>query len=284
MGARWYEGRIGRWVSADTIVPDPFNPQSLNRYSYVFGSPLRLVDPSGYDPLDAAWEAEFEAARGCERGQCPPGTYDRLPRLLSIAFPDDYDHDLFYDSAGRLRLSDRELQHVLGTFLGRTWDEMLPTLQRLSGWYEAGEEWMFMRDIGSLFGGLPDRFDQPSWRAAVHGDMPDAQHHWVGLSSSGASEYFGLDLVGEDWDANVHHWAWAAVLGYYTGPAGPLITTGRELSRVNWADAVLAPGPVLGVNNLADIRMGNRAARFGFGVRVLGIGHRALAVAWRVGM
>ncbi|MCR4408662.1 MAG: RHS repeat-associated core domain-containing protein, partial [Anaerolineae bacterium] len=27
MGVRWYDPRIGRWISADTIVPEPGNPQ-----------------------------------------------------------------------------------------------------------------------------------------------------------------------------------------------------------------------------------------------------------------
>lgn len=48
MGARWYESRIGRWISADTIVPSPANSQSFNRYTYVAGNPLKYVDPSGH--------------------------------------------------------------------------------------------------------------------------------------------------------------------------------------------------------------------------------------------
>jgi RHS repeat-associated protein len=34
-GARFYSPVLGRFLSADTIVPSPGNPQSLNRYSYV---------------------------------------------------------------------------------------------------------------------------------------------------------------------------------------------------------------------------------------------------------
>jgi len=48
MGARWYDPQVGRWMSADTIVPDPANPQSFNRFSYVLGNPLRYSDPSGH--------------------------------------------------------------------------------------------------------------------------------------------------------------------------------------------------------------------------------------------
>jgi RHS repeat-associated protein len=32
--ARYYASRVGRFASADTIVPNPANPQLLNRYSY----------------------------------------------------------------------------------------------------------------------------------------------------------------------------------------------------------------------------------------------------------
>ena len=34
MGSRWYDPSLGRWIQPDTIVPDPGNPQSLNRYAY----------------------------------------------------------------------------------------------------------------------------------------------------------------------------------------------------------------------------------------------------------
>jgi RHS repeat-associated protein len=48
--ARYYLPGVGRFVSADTIVPDPQNPQSLNRYAYTLNSPLNLTDPSGHCP------------------------------------------------------------------------------------------------------------------------------------------------------------------------------------------------------------------------------------------
>jgi RHS repeat-associated protein len=50
--ARYYYPALGRFVSADTIVPEPGNPQSLNRYAYVKNNPLRYVDPSGHLPDD----------------------------------------------------------------------------------------------------------------------------------------------------------------------------------------------------------------------------------------
>ena len=49
MGARWYDPYLNRWISADTMVPQAGNPQSLNRYSYVLNRPLQGGDPSGHD-------------------------------------------------------------------------------------------------------------------------------------------------------------------------------------------------------------------------------------------
>jgi len=45
--ARWYDAELRRFVQADSIVPEPGNPQSLNRYSYGLNNPLRYTDPSG---------------------------------------------------------------------------------------------------------------------------------------------------------------------------------------------------------------------------------------------
>jgi RHS repeat-associated protein len=47
--ARLYDPEAGRFMSADTIVPDYTNPQSLNRYSYVLNNPLGYVDPTGHE-------------------------------------------------------------------------------------------------------------------------------------------------------------------------------------------------------------------------------------------
>jgi RHS repeat-associated protein len=46
--SRWYNDKIGRFISADTLVPNVANPQDINRYSYVRNNPLRYTDPSGH--------------------------------------------------------------------------------------------------------------------------------------------------------------------------------------------------------------------------------------------
>ncbi len=48
--ARMYEQDLGRFTSPDSIVPNPANPQSFNRYAYVNNSPISFSDPSGHKP------------------------------------------------------------------------------------------------------------------------------------------------------------------------------------------------------------------------------------------
>jgi RHS repeat-associated protein len=64
MGARWYNGEVGRWVSADTIVPEPADPQDFNRYAFSRNNPLRFVDPTGHQsqspPLDPTMQEAID--------------------------------------------------------------------------------------------------------------------------------------------------------------------------------------------------------------------------------
>jgi RHS repeat-associated protein len=51
MVGRYYIQSIGRFASPDSIIPQTFNPQSLNRYSYVQNSPLNRIDPTGHEDI-----------------------------------------------------------------------------------------------------------------------------------------------------------------------------------------------------------------------------------------
>ena len=46
--ARYYDSYLNRFITPDTIIPDPANPQDLNRYSYVRNNPVRYTDPTGH--------------------------------------------------------------------------------------------------------------------------------------------------------------------------------------------------------------------------------------------
>ena len=47
-GGRYYDAEIGRFISADPFIQTPYEPQNLNRYSYVVNNPQNHTDPSGY--------------------------------------------------------------------------------------------------------------------------------------------------------------------------------------------------------------------------------------------
>lgn len=48
MNARYYLPEVGRFISPDTVVPEPEEPQSYNRYAYSLNNPVRYTDPSGH--------------------------------------------------------------------------------------------------------------------------------------------------------------------------------------------------------------------------------------------
>jgi len=54
-GARYYAGTQGRFTSPDPLLAsgETYNPQSWNRYSYLLNNPLRLIDPTGLDDVEA---------------------------------------------------------------------------------------------------------------------------------------------------------------------------------------------------------------------------------------
>ena len=49
-GARYYDPDLRVFVEADSIIPDYYNPQSLNRYTYVLNNPYKYVDETGHRP------------------------------------------------------------------------------------------------------------------------------------------------------------------------------------------------------------------------------------------
>jgi hypothetical protein len=69
-------------------VPNPNNPQSLNRYTYCLNNPLKYIDPSGHYPWNyppGADPYEWERSlieRGCDNGNgCGGNQRDNRPAL-----------------------------------------------------------------------------------------------------------------------------------------------------------------------------------------------------------
>ncbi len=71
--ARLYDPVIGRFISPDSVIPDQYNPQSLNRYSYCLNNPLVYNDPTGHTPAIEAFLVDFAA--GFLNPGTPPPTF-----------------------------------------------------------------------------------------------------------------------------------------------------------------------------------------------------------------
>jgi len=54
-GARYYDPMIGRFITADSVVSDFYDPQDLNRYAYARNNPMKYVDPNGH-AFETAWD------------------------------------------------------------------------------------------------------------------------------------------------------------------------------------------------------------------------------------
>jgi len=243
----------------------------------VRNNPVRYRDPSGHDPLDANWRDDFRSAHGRD-----PEWQDRLIRLFSIAFPEEWDWSAFYMSDGTY--IEASLEKVLRDerSSGRNWASMPDILERLAGWYTKKETDAFVRDVGTLFGGLPDRFSEPSRNKAVTGcntgllcDSPSRlpAHVWAYMGPEGLPQH----LTGtSDEDANVHHWAWGLVLGYHFG--GPLAVAANTYREFQQADG----NPYLNLNSRADIWLGNRAAMMGWDIYYFGASPRIIRLLWTI--
>jgi RHS repeat-associated protein len=84
--ARYYNPYLNRWLQPDTIVPNPGNPQDLNRYSYVRNSPLNYTDPSGHDPKNDYGESMNDNCNYVGK-DCPDGSVGSIARYYRRYFP-----------------------------------------------------------------------------------------------------------------------------------------------------------------------------------------------------
>ena len=64
--ARYYDPSMGIFTTADTVVPDPGDPLSYNRYMYVRGNPVKYIDPTGNFTTIPPWHCFTGPTRRCD--------------------------------------------------------------------------------------------------------------------------------------------------------------------------------------------------------------------------
>jgi len=106
MGNRWYDAQLGRWISADSIVPGFANPQNLNRYAYVGNNPILYTDPSGH--------ARKKNLSGPGRDDVPPIQVRNLYHGKALVV-----NEAIYSPGTDGRVSLSEGQEKVGTSIDR---------------------------------------------------------------------------------------------------------------------------------------------------------------------
>ncbi len=73
--ARFYDSSLGRFVQADSIVPNPYNPMDWDHYSYVRNNAINFNDPTGH--------ALKDPNEGCGLDECVTSFQNELASFTS---------------------------------------------------------------------------------------------------------------------------------------------------------------------------------------------------------
>jgi hypothetical protein len=117
MGARWYDQSIGRFVQPDTIIPNLYNPQNLNRYAYALNNPVKYRDPSGH--------------ASCEDADCELVRYTPDGPLHARNGLDHAARSILADLGG---INDLEAFALIAEIVASkypTWDKFLPEMSKI---------------------------------------------------------------------------------------------------------------------------------------------------------
>ena len=135
-GARFYDPILGRFVSADSVVPQPGDPQSLNRFAYVRNSPLARVDPSGHG--DTCNRLLFHCG---DSGSSDPT--QTLPSPTVVSLNPETIQQVFHQSGARWADIGADFQNALHTAIGwreGNWNDVGSAVSL--PWYEHPGTWV----------------------------------------------------------------------------------------------------------------------------------------------
>ena len=84
--SRWYDPYINHFIQPDSIILNLYNPQNLNRYSYVSNQPINFNDPSGHMRIGDGPQSNNQACT--DEFYCANGKpHVRTPRTHSSTNP-----------------------------------------------------------------------------------------------------------------------------------------------------------------------------------------------------
>ena len=144
--ARYYDQRIGRFWSADTVEIDPESPASLHKYLYASANPVNRIDPSGNEDFMSTMGAMAIQAQLFVMAH-PVLTAIITGVLLSLA-PEDFVNALpptFGEELQLINAAETEVRElgIIKRLLNGSWLEK----------FKAGrnfEEWMLNRILANI--------------------------------------------------------------------------------------------------------------------------------------
>jgi RHS repeat-associated protein len=96
--SRFYDAALGRFVQADTIIPNPGDPPSFDRFAYVRNNPVRYTDPSGHGACDGPYKVP-------ECKEIDPDGDGKVPRIY---VPTPVDESQLWERRGTTGISGED--------------------------------------------------------------------------------------------------------------------------------------------------------------------------------
>ncbi|MFE5614083.1 RHS repeat-associated core domain-containing protein [Streptomyces sp. NPDC056524] len=124
LGARMYDARLGRFLSADPLAT-PYEPQNLNSYSYSVNDPVNFSDPSGLKPDDCMYYQCKPTSDGWEFGDSiNSGSKNEKTKTNAAQDYNDVQENTDAERAEDLRAKRLEQIRAGGTFYGEYMDDI----------------------------------------------------------------------------------------------------------------------------------------------------------------
>ncbi|ODS37095.1 MAG: hypothetical protein A7316_02205 [Candidatus Altiarchaeales archaeon WOR_SM1_86-2] len=183
-GARYYSPEVRRFVQADPVIMEPYDPQYLNRYSYVLNNPLMYNDPTGREPNKAQMGSVsditlFNSLSDTRAYYDNPANH-RNPDVQRYVYTIQYGHIDMYHFFDAAQLSKN--YDVVGAGFAMGGGELLEVGQGVCG---AGVE-IYSGLGGAYFPLLGEDFFQNQWKSAFS---------YEDTRSNAAGAMFGLYLL-----------------------------------------------------------------------------------------
>ena len=246
--ARWYDPYLNQFTQPDSIIPQPYDPQSWNRYEYALDNPVHYNDPTGH--------------RNCEEDSynCPGDTYDpdvaRQDMLFTRMFRGSGSNsawtykDWQYYDAHRNDLW-RHPDQWINPDPEKGWNLFALHAKRLASYYSPDQQSDFVRDFALVFGGVPYSHGVIAGAvASSHGPavingtyQGDPYKSFLNEGNAGLNQQY-QDIHPSDNQS--HHYAGLFFLGYFSG--------GGTAQIINFARDSDNPG---------DLNLGSGAAEDG---------------------